>query len=87
MATPSSSHIEQICEKVDLLLMRHEQLRHQNEQLQALAAGLTQQRDALQARLAAALGRVDALLARLPPPAACAAADGAERGAQAPSIP
>lgn len=56
---------DQIAERVDRLLLRHEELARTNALLKAEVAQLTQERDSLVSRLAAARGRVDALLDRL----------------------
>ncbi len=64
MAAPSP--IDQITDKVERLLLRHEELQRTNallvEQVQALQA----ERDSLKSRLMAARARIDALLERLP---------------------
>lgn len=56
---------DQIAERVDRLLLRHEELARTNGLLKAEVAQLTQERDSLVSRLAAARGRIDALLDRL----------------------
>jgi chromosome segregation ATPase len=59
-------HLDQIAERVERLLLRHEELQRTNallhEQIQALQA----ERDTLKSRLNAARARIDALLDRLP---------------------
>ncbi|WP_372656861.1 DUF904 domain-containing protein [Hydrogenophaga sp.] len=59
-------HLDQITERVERLLLRHEELQRTNtlllEQVQALQA----ERDSLKSRLNAARARIDALLDRLP---------------------
>lgn len=71
MADPN--HLDQITERVERLLLRHEELQRTNgllhEQVQALQA----ERDSLKSRLNAARARIDALLDRLPHPPANAA--------------
>ena len=61
--------LDQITERVERLLLRHEELQRTNrlllEQVQALQA----ERDALKTRLQTARARIDALLERLPAPA------------------
>jgi len=57
---------DQIAERVERLLLRHEQLRHTNELLAQQVAELTQERDSLRSRLQAARHRIDALVDRLP---------------------
>ena len=63
---PSASHIEQIAERVERLLVRYEELQRTNALLAEQVEALTQERDSLKSRLAAARARVDALLERLP---------------------
>jgi cell division protein ZapB len=58
--------IEQVSERVDRLLLRHEELQRTNTLLGEQLAMLTQERDSLKSRLGAARARVDALLERLP---------------------
>ncbi len=58
--------IEQLTERVERLLVRHEELQRTNALLQAQVDALTQERDSLKSRLSAARARVDALLERLP---------------------
>jgi chromosome segregation ATPase len=57
--------IEQIAERVDRLLLRHEELQRTNTLLAEQLASLTSERDSLKSRLSAARARVDALLERL----------------------
>ena len=61
-----STQIDQVCERVDRLLLRHEELERTNALLAEQVQLLTQERDSLKSRLAAARARVDALLDRLP---------------------
>lgn len=56
---------DQIAERVDRLLLRHDELLRANALLKAEVAQLTQERDSLVSRLTAARGRVDALLDRM----------------------
>ncbi len=62
----SSSQIDQIAERVERLLLRHEELQRTNALLVEQVAQLAQERDSLKSRLGAARARVDALLERLP---------------------
>ena len=64
------SHIDQITERVERLLVRHAELQRTNALLTTQVATLTQERDSLKSRLGAARARVDALLDRLPEPGA-----------------
>ena len=63
---PASSPIDQIAERVERLLVRHEEVQRTNALLQEQVEALTRERDALKSRLAAARTRLDALLERLP---------------------
>ena len=63
---PAPSPIDQIAERVERLLLRHEEVQRTNTLLQEQVEALTRERDALRARLGAARSRVDALLERLP---------------------
>ena len=58
--------IDQIAERVDHLLLRHEELQRTNALLTQQLQVLTLERDQLKSRLAAARARIDALIERLP---------------------
>ena len=58
--------IDALSDRVERLLLRHEQLLRANELLQAQLTAATRERDALRQRLREARSRVDALIARLP---------------------
>lgn len=75
------SKIEDLADRVERLLLRHDELQRTNALLLAQVQGLTQERDQMRSRLAAARSRIDALLDRLPVEAddAAAHADGAAR--------
>ncbi len=62
---PDSS-LDQLAERVERLLVRHEELQRTNALLVSQVQTLTQERDSLKSRLSAARARVDALLERLP---------------------
>ncbi len=63
----SSPHlIEQLAERVERLLLRHEELQRTNALMAEQLELLTAERDSLKSRLSAARARVDALLERLP---------------------
>ena len=64
MASPSQ--IEHIAERVERLLVRHEELLRTNALLSAQLESLGLERDSLKSRLSAARARVDALIERLP---------------------
>ena len=62
----NQTQIDQIVERVERLLLRHEELQRTNELLMEQVGVLTHERDSLKSRLSAARARVDALLERLP---------------------
>lgn len=65
MADPK--HFDQITERVERLLLRHEELQRTNGLLVEQVHALQAERDSLKSRLMAARARIDALLDRLPP--------------------
>ena len=58
--------IDQIAERIERLLVRHEELQRTNDLLAEQVQALTHERDSLKSRLSAARARVDALIDRLP---------------------
>ncbi|MCT9811675.1 cell division protein ZapB [Acidovorax sp. Be4] len=60
------SPLDLISDRVERLLLRHEELQRTNALLAEQVAALTQERDSLRSRLSAARARVDALIERLP---------------------
>ena len=60
------SQLQDLAERVERLLLRHQELQRTNQLLEQQLAGVTQERDGLRSRLNAARGRIDALLERLP---------------------
>ncbi|ALV06476.1 cell division protein ZapB [Roseateles depolymerans] len=58
--------LNDLVDRVERLLVRHEELTRTNALLQEQVQALTVERDSLRSRLAAARARVDALLDRLP---------------------
>lgn len=64
MAAPKQ--LDQITEKVERLLLRHEELQRTNTLLVEQVHALQAERDSLKSRLLAARARIDALLERLP---------------------
>jgi len=58
--------IDHIAERVEHLLLRHEELQRTNALLLEQVQTLTNERDQLKSRLSAARARVDALIDRLP---------------------
>ena len=61
-----ASLIDQIAERAERLLVRHDELMRTNAILREQVAALTHERDSLKSRLLAARARVDALIDRLP---------------------
>jgi uncharacterized protein (TIGR02449 family) len=60
------SKIEELAERVERLLLRHEEIKRTNALLEQQLAAVTLERDSLRSRLNAARVRIDALLERLP---------------------
>jgi len=60
------STLEDLAERVERLVLRHEELKRAHTLLEQELGAVTSERDSLKARLAAARTRIDALLARLP---------------------
>jgi hypothetical protein len=58
--------LEELADRVERLLLRHEELQRTNALLAREVAALTQERENLKARLTTARHRIDALLDRLP---------------------
>ena len=58
--------LEELADRVDRLLLRHEELKRTANLLEQQLATVTQDRDSLRSRLNAARSRIDALLERLP---------------------
>lgn len=58
--------LQDLAERIDRLLLRHEELERTNRLLREQLNVLTSERDSLRSRLGAARARVDALLERLP---------------------
>ena len=65
-AMANNDLIDQIAERVEHLLLRHEELARTNALLAEQVQSLTHERDLLKSRLSAARARVDALIERLP---------------------
>jgi len=65
--------VEDLADRVERLLLRHDELRRTAALLEQQVSGLTQERDSLRSRLNAARSRIDALLERLPNEPAMAA--------------
>jgi len=58
--------IQDLAERVERLLLRHEELQRTNALLEQQLSAVTLERDNLRSRLNAARSRIDALLERLP---------------------
>lgn len=61
-----TSPIDQIADRVERLLLRHEELQRTNALLLQQVQSLQAERDLMKSRLHAARSRIDALLERLP---------------------
>ena len=60
------SKIEELADRVERLLLRHDELQRTNVLLEQQLTSVTHERDNLRSRLNAARSRIDALLERLP---------------------
>lgn len=58
--------IDQVADRVERLLLRHDELRRTNELLAEQLRSISHERDQLKSRLGAARQRIDALLEKLP---------------------
>jgi uncharacterized protein (TIGR02449 family) len=58
--------LEDLAERVERLVLRHEELKRTNALLEQQVQALTHERDSLRSRLSAARARIDVLLERLP---------------------
>jgi len=58
--------LEDLAERVDRLVLRHQELKRTSALIEQQLAAVTSERDSLRSRLAAARARIDALLERLP---------------------
>ena len=58
--------LQDLAERIDRLLLRHQELERTNELLQQQLTTVSGERDSLKSRLTAARSRIDALLERLP---------------------
>ena len=77
------SKIEELADRVERLLLRHDELQRTNALLEQQVAQVLHERDNLRSRLNAARSRIDALLERLPSePAAVVAASSEARNAE-----
>lgn len=62
------SRIEDLIDRVERLLLRHEELQRTNALLQQQLLAVNHERDSLRARLSAARLRIDTLIDKLPVP-------------------
>lgn len=60
------SKLKGLAERVERLLLRHDELKRTNALLAEQLQAVTAERDSLKSRLSAARARIDALLDRLP---------------------
>ena len=73
------SQIEELAERVERMLLRHEEVQRTNALLREQLAAVTHERDNLRSRLNAARSRIDVLLERLPRELDAATTDPAPR--------
>lgn len=73
------SRLPDLAERVERLVLRHDELKRTNALLEQQLNAVTEERDNLRSRLAAARSRIDALIDRLP--AEALNGGGAERAA------
>lgn len=64
-ATPMPT-LEDLAERIERLVLRHEELKRTNALLEQQLEAVGNERDSLKSRLSAARSRIDALLERLP---------------------
>ena len=70
------SRLQALAERVERLLLRHDELARTNTLLEQQLQAVSSERDSLKSRLGAARSRIDALLERLPATPAHDAGDG-----------
>ena len=58
--------LDDLAERIERLVVRHEELKRANALLEEQLGVVTSERDSLRSRLGAARARIDALLSRLP---------------------
>jgi cell division protein ZapB len=58
--------LQDLAERVERLLVRHDELKRTNQLLMQQLASVTSERDSLRTRLGAARARIDTLIERLP---------------------
>ncbi|WP_395700647.1 DUF904 domain-containing protein [Aquabacterium sp.] len=60
------SRFDELAERIERLVLRHEELKRTNALLEQQLASVTGERDSLRSRLLAARNRIDALIERIP---------------------
>jgi cell division protein ZapB len=78
------SRLPDLADRIERLLLRHEEQKRTNALLEQQLRAVTDERDNLRSRLAAARARIDALIDRLPPEAAAAEGDALSASAAVP---
>ena len=79
------SKIDELADRVERLLLRHDELQRTNALLEQQVTQVVHERDSLRSRLIAARSRIDALLERLPgEPAATSASNDVRNAESAP---
>ena len=78
------SRLDDLAERIERLVLRHEELKRTNALLEQQLASVSSERDSLRSRLSAARARIDALLDRLPAEPVVAAITPALRQASPP---
>ena len=73
--------LDDLAERIDRLVLRHQELQRAHALMAQQLASVTAERDSLRSRLAAARSRIDGLLARLPADGPAPAAPGREDAA------
>jgi cell division protein ZapB len=72
------TQLQQLAERVERLLLRHEELQRTNALLLQQVQSLSAERESLKSRLSAARTRIDHLIDKLPHQATRAAAEGGQ---------
>ena len=78
------SRLSDLAERIERLLLRHEEQKRTNTLLEQQLRAVSDERDNLRSRLAAARARIDALIDRLPGSEGGQAADDAQVDADTP---
>lgn len=60
------SRFDELADRIERLVLRHEELKRTNALLEQQLATVSQERDSLRSRLLAARTRIDALIERIP---------------------